>query len=33
MSIPTIPLQQVQQVEFDAGLIQRLSQSGPRYTS
>ncbi|MFM7483315.1 MAG: coproporphyrinogen III oxidase, partial [Burkholderiaceae bacterium] len=33
MSMHTIPLHPVQQVEFDAGLIQRLSQSGPRYTS
>ncbi len=33
MSIHTIPVHPVQQVEFDAGLIQRLSQSGPRYTS
>jgi oxygen-independent coproporphyrinogen III oxidase len=33
MSINTVPLHPVQQLEFDAGLIQRLSQSGPRYTS
>ena len=33
MSIHTIPVHPVQQVEFDEGLIQRLSQSGPRYTS
>jgi oxygen-independent coproporphyrinogen-3 oxidase len=33
MSTHTIPLHPVQQLEFDAGLIQRLSQPGPRYTS
>ena len=33
MSINTSPLHPVQQLEIDAGLIQRLSQSGPRYTS
>ncbi len=33
MTSETIPIHPVQQVEFDAGLIQRLSQSGPRYTS
>jgi oxygen-independent coproporphyrinogen-3 oxidase len=33
MSIHTIPVHTVPQVDFDAGLIQRLSQSGPRYTS
>lgn len=29
----TVPVHPMQQVEFDTGLIQRLSQSGPRYTS
>jgi oxygen-independent coproporphyrinogen-3 oxidase len=33
MSINTSPLHPVQQLEIDADLIQRLSQSGPRYTS
>ena len=33
MSVNPIPLHPVQQLEFDAGLIQRLLQSGPRYTS
>lgn len=33
MTLSTIPIQPVQHVEFDAGLIRRLSQSGPRYTS
>jgi oxygen-independent coproporphyrinogen-3 oxidase len=33
MRIQSIPLHPAPQLEFDAGLIQRLSQSGPRYTS
>ncbi len=33
MTSQTISIHPVQQVEFDAGLIQHLSQSGPRYTS
>lgn len=33
MRIQSIPLHAAPQLEFDAGLIQRLSQSGPRYTS
>ena len=33
MSIRSIPLHPAPQLEFDSGLIQRLSQSGPRYTS
>jgi len=33
MSIQSIPVQPVQQLDFDAELIQRLAQSGPRYTS
>ncbi len=33
MTLSTIPIHPVQHVEFDAGLIRRLSQSGPRYTS
>lgn len=33
MSTLTTSLPNVQQVEFDATLINRLSQSGPRYTS
>ena len=33
MSINTSPLHPVQQLEIDADLIQRRSQSGPRYTS
>ncbi len=33
MSVNPISLHPAQQLEFDAGLIQRLSQSGPRYTS
>ena len=33
MRIRSIPLHPAPQLEFDAGLIQRLSQSGPRYTS
>jgi oxygen-independent coproporphyrinogen-3 oxidase len=33
MTSQTISIHPVQQVEFDGGLIQRLSQSGPRYTS
>ena len=33
MRIQSIPLHPAPQLEFDSGLIQRLSQSGPRYTS
>lgn len=33
MTLQTIPIHPVQHVEFDGGLIRRLSQSGPRYTS
>ncbi len=33
MTVCTTPVHQLQHVEFDAGLISRLSQSGPRYTS
>jgi len=33
MSIQSNPIHPVQQLEFDAELIQRLAQSGPRYTS
>ena len=33
MRIRSIPLHPAPQLEFDSGLIQRLSQSGPRYTS
>ena len=33
MTFHTLPIHPVQQVEFDGSLIQRLSQSGPRYTS
>ena len=33
MRIQSTPLHPAPQLEFDAGLIQRLSQSGPRYTS
>ncbi len=33
MTLSTIPIHTVQHVEFDAGLIRRLTQSGPRYTS
>lgn len=33
MSIQSIPVHPVQQLDFDAELIQRLAQSGPRYTS
>jgi oxygen-independent coproporphyrinogen-3 oxidase len=33
MTSQTISIHPVQQVEFDGSLIQRLSQSGPRYTS
>ena len=33
MSVNPIPLHPAYQLEFDAGLIQRLLQSGPRYTS
>ncbi len=33
MTSHSISIHPVQQVEFDGGLIQRLSQSGPRYTS
>ena len=33
MTVSTTALPQMHHVEFDAGLISRLSQSGPRYTS
>ncbi len=33
MTVLTTALPQIHHVEFDAGLISRLSQSGPRYTS
>ena len=33
MTLSPIPIHPVQHVEFDAGLIRSLSQSGPRYTS
>ncbi|MFM8466063.1 MAG: oxygen-independent coproporphyrinogen III oxidase [Oxalobacteraceae bacterium] len=33
MTVSTTTLRQMHHVEFDAGLIGRLSQSGPRYTS
>jgi oxygen-independent coproporphyrinogen-3 oxidase len=33
MTLSIIPIHPVQHVEFDAGLLRRLSQSGPRYTS
>ena len=33
MSIQSNPIHPVQQLEFDTELIQRLAQSGPRYTS
>lgn len=33
MTVSTTATPHVQRVEFDAGLISRLSQSGPRYTS
>ena len=33
MSVSTTALPPIHHVEFDAGLISRLSQSGPRYTS
>ena len=31
--VSTVAIHPVQHVEFDGGLIRRLSQSGPRYTS
>lgn len=33
MTLSTIPIHPIQHVEFDAALLRRLSQSGPRYTS